>query len=403
MKNYFILLLFIFTAGTAYGELPDAFSQRFDFVKEDGKLIEIRDRTMGLGFQISPYIEFIKKALKDEQKMMRAKTDYYQSVEEMLNEDALVNGEKSNQNVKIILDSLKALEGLDVDKIFSNEKFKGFISKFESKLKKELSLLNPSVLVNTQDATYFYKGKVTYQVVTWGLSLAKQVFSSVPILNTASYVLVKVEKLIREKRLFHQNLLMHYFENHESELGLTKEDVDLAYSSIYESRIDWFAIWESNAARANWEKYGINKFYTNVRLANTALRTYSSRYSTRGKRINFAFQTVKQNDENVIINLFDKQDLFNSNPAIAFYLDQPEKMARKRMIMQLAGLGISFLPLPGFIKTLGETYIKSTYEKQKITEGALFGYFEVQQNNQRMQEVLMQYQNPFDTQLNLSL
>ena len=194
---------------------------------------------------------------------------------------------------------------------------------------------------------------------------------------------------------------MHYMERHESELGLSKEDVDLAYSSIYESRIPWYAIWESNAAKTNWTKYGINKFYTKVRTANATLRANRTRYNTRGKRMNFAFQTVKEEEENVIINLFDRQSMLNSKPAIAFYIDNPKKMVRKRIIMQLAGLGISFLPIPSFIKNIGDSYIKSTYEKQKLTEGALYGYFEAMSNSSRMEQILMQYQNPFDTQIKL--
>jgi hypothetical protein len=401
MNKYLIIAGLLLSFGNAFAGIPDAFNERFNFVKKDGKLIEIRDRSMGLGFSIAPYIKFIKETLKSEQALMKSKSDYYGDVEELLNDDAFALDEKSNQNVKIVMDSLKALENLDIDKIFSNPKFNTFISNFEGKLKFELSKLNPSVLANTQDATFFYKRKVTYQVVTWGLALAKKIFSSVPVLNTASYVLVKVEKLIREKRLFHQNLLMHYFENHESELGLSKEDVDLAYSSIYESRISWFAFWESNAAKANWTKYGVNKFYSNVRVANANLRANGTRYSTRGKRMNFAFQTVKENDENVIINLFDRQSMFNAKPAVAFYIDNPKKMVRKRIIMQLAGLGISFLPIPSFVKNIGDRYIKSTYEKQKLTEGALYGYFEATSNTARMNEVLMQYQNPFDVNIQL--
>lgn len=401
MNKYLIIAGLLLSLSNAFAGVPDTFNERFNFVKKDGKLIEIRDRSMGFGFSIAPYIKYIKETLRTEQALMRSKTNYYGDVEALLNEDALALDEKSNQNVKIVLDSMKALENLDIDSVFSDSKFKKFVSNFESKLKLELSKLNPSVLANTEDMTFFYKRKVTYQVVTWGLALAKKIFSSVPILNTASYVLVKVEKLVREKRLFHQNLLMHYMENHESELGLSKEDVDLAYSSIYESRIPWYAIWESNAAKKNWSKYGVNKFYTNFRTANATLRANRTRYSTRGKRMNFAFQTVKEGEENVIINLFDRQSMFNTKPAIAFYVDNPKKMVRKRIIMQLAGLGISFLPIPSFIKNIGDRYIKSTYEKQKLTEGALYGYFESMSNSSRMDEVLMQYQNPFDTQIKL--
>ena len=401
MKKYLIVVFVMLCAGTSMAEIPNAFYERFNFVKNEGKLVEIKDKSMGFGFQVSPYLKLIKKMIKNEQMLMKSKSDYYGEVESLLTEESLKMDEKSNQNVKIVLDSLKEIEKVDIDAIFSNVKFKNFIAKFENKMKIELAKLNPTVLVNTQDPTYFYKRKVTYQVVKWGLGLAKKIFSNVPILNTASYVLVKIEKLVRERREFHQNLLMHYMENHESDLELSKEDVDLAYSSIYESRIQWFAFWESSSAKQNWSKYGVNKFFTSVRAANTTLRANRTRYSRSGKRINYAFQVVREKDENVIVNLFDRENLFNSKPATAYYVDQPNKMVRKRIIMQLAGLGISFLPLPSFIKNIGDSYIKSTYEKQKITEGALFGYFESQANNEGMDDIIGQYMNPFDTQLKL--
>ena len=78
-----------------------------------------------------------------------------------------------------------------------------------------------------------------------------------PVLNTATYVLVEVERLIRERRHFHQNMVMHYFENVTPEkLEMTHEEVSLAWSSIYESQIPWYAKWESDSARSNWKSMG---------------------------------------------------------------------------------------------------------------------------------------------------
>ncbi|MCO4793922.1 MAG: hypothetical protein KC493_09425 [Bacteriovoracaceae bacterium] len=391
------LLTFFLLVPQAFA-LPDAFQKRFKFVKKDGKLVEVRDRSLTAGFSIRPYIKFIKENLKKEQALMNSKSDYFEEVELLLEEDFKANGEKG-EDVQIIIESLKALRDIDVDAIFNNSKFKEFITKFESKMSDALNALNPFVLARLDNSSYFYKRAVTYQVVKWGLDLAKRIFSSVPVLNTASYVLVKVEKLIREKRTFHQNMLMHYLENHESEIGLEKEEVDLVYSSIQESRIPWYAFWESNLAKQSWDKYGINKFYANVRVANTRLRSNRGRYSRSGKRLNYAFQEVTEKNEDVIINLFNNQDMFNSKPAVAYNLNNPQKIARKRMIFQLAGLGLSFLSLPQWIKDIANGYIKSHYEAQKITEGALFGYFESQEDVDMQREIIKQYQNPFDINL----
>lgn len=393
-----IVLTFLLALPSAFA-LPDAFQKRFKFVKKDGKLIEVRDASMTAGFSIRPYVEFIKDNLKKEQALMNSKSDYFMEVEELLAEDFKSMGDEKGDQTQIVVDALKALRDIDVDAIFENPQFKQYIEKIEIKMGDALNSLNPFVIARVDNSSYFYKRAVTYQVVKWGLDLARKIFSSVPILNTASYVLVKVEKLIRERREFHQNMLMHYIENHESELGLEKEEVDLIYSSIQESRIPWFAFWESNAAKQGWDKYGVNKFYANVRMANTRLRANRGRYSRSGSRLNFAFQEVVENNENVIVNLFDTNDMFNSKPAVAYNLDNPQKIARKRMVLQLAGLGMSFLSLPSWIKDIADGYIKSHYEKQRITEGSLFGYFESQGETLMQEEIIKQYQNPFDVNL----
>lgn len=397
--NLTALVLAFFLAVPSAFALPEAFQKRFKFVRDNGKLIEVRDASMTAGFSIRPYIEFIKENLKKEQALMNSKSDYFLEVEEMLAEDFKSMGDEKGDQAQIVIDSLKALRDVDVDGIFNNPKFKTYIDQVEIKMGNAMNSLNPFVIARLDNSSYFYNRAVTYQVVKWGLDLARKIFSSVPVLNTASYVLVKVEKLIRERREFHQNMLMHYLENHESEIGLEKEEVDLIYSSIQESRIPWFAFWESNAAKQGWAKYGVNKFYANVRLANNRLRANRSRYSRRGTRLNFAFQEVVEKNENVIVNLFDTNDMFNSKPAEAYNLDNPQKIARKRMVLQLAGLGLSFLSLPSWIKDIADGYIKSHYEKQRITEGSLYGYFESQEDLQMQEAIIKQYQNPFDINL----
>jgi len=60
---------------------------------------------------------------------------------------------------------------------------------------------------------------------------------------------------------------------------------------------------------------------------------------------------------------------------------------------------LSFVPLNDFIKGNVEKFIKSYFEKQRITEGALYGYFESKKDKKGMDEVKAQYLNPFDFSL----
>lgn len=393
-----ILAVLLVTSSLANAGEVDAFTKRFELIKqEDGKLIAIRDRSLSFKFSIKPYLKFIKETLLEEQSLMNSKENYSSEIEELFAEEFHEKGDTNNQNIQYLVRSMEELKKIDVEKVFNDPGFKEVVSKFESKLGDAMLKLDPRIVARLDDPTFFYKRTVGYQAVKWALNFAKSRLSTIPVLNTATYIIVKVEQLIRERRLFHQNMMMHYFENFsETKLGMTHEEVNLTWSSIYESRIPWYAFWESSAAKENWNKYGVSKFFQGVRTANTRFRDYQSNYSRVGRRFNFAFRGATYKDEDVIVNMVDSQNQFNRKPAIAYYVHKPTKIKRTRVILQLAGLGISFVPLPSFIKNIASGYFKSFYETQKITEGALYGYFESNGAKEDMAILRDQYLNPFD-------
>lgn len=377
------------------------FEKRFKIVRDDsGRVISVKEPGLKVSFSIAPYLQQIKENLKLEQALMKQKGDYDAHIEELLVSDAIDKGDKSSENIFYVVKSMRALEQIDVDGVFNSPEFKSVISAYEKKLSDAIAYIDPTIIAKPDNSRFFYKRHVTYQVVTWALNFAKKKLSSIPILNTASYVLVEVERMVRERRLYHQNMLLHYLELFpESDLGFTKNEADEIFSSIYESQIPWYAKWESDAAASNWNTYGTNKFFAGFRAATSKLRANRGRYATIDERINFAFQEVIADGEEQIVNLLDKDSMFNSKPAVSYIKTSPEKVRRKRMILQLAGLGVSFLPIPDFIKNMASSYMKSFYEKQKITEGALFAHFEVEANREMQVELKKQYLNPFDNTL----
>ncbi|MFA6235711.1 MAG: hypothetical protein WC635_00180 [Bacteriovorax sp.] len=401
-----LLCLFTVNVQSAQAKSADAFFKRFQVVRaEDGKLIGIRDRTLPVKFSVAPYVKLVRSQLLEEQNLMSpgsvAGGKYDAEVKNLIAEDMDFdlsgNQAKFDQEVQLVVDSLRKLAVLNIDFIFTHEIFKDVVGKFEGKISDAIMLLDPTMIANVNDSTYFYKRNVTYKAVTWGLDFARKRMSNIPMLNTVSYVIVQVEKLITERRQFHQNMLLHYLENFkESELGLTHDEVNLIWSSIYESRIQWFAFWESSAAKNNWAKYGVNNFYLNFRTGTTNLKNAQSIYTEISDRTNYAFQKVTFNNEKVIVNLFDKESMFQNRPAVAFNYDRPTQVVRKRVMLSLAQLGLSFVPLSAVIKDYMGSFIKSFYEKQRITEGALYGHFESNGDSAGLQQVADQYMNPFD-------
>ena len=402
-----LICMFVMNTNAAFAKSADAFHKRFQVIRSaDGKLVGIRDRTMPVKFEVAPYVKMVKSQLMQEQSLMAqglASGEYESQVRATLEEDReLLLSEGFTQQdyenyVQTVVDSLKKLAVVNVEGVFANPAFNEVVGKFEGKITDAILLLDPTILSNVQDPTFFYKRNVTYKAVSWALDFARKRLSNIPILNTVSYVVVQVEKLIAERRSFHQNMLLHYLENFdEKELGLTHDEVNMIWSSIYESRIPWYAFWESNNAKANWMKYGVNNFYANFRGATARLTKAGSIYTEVNQRMNYAFQQVTYNNEKVVVNLFDNESMFQKRPAVAYNYDRPTQIARKRVMLTLAQLGLSFVPLPATIKDTAGNFIRSYYATQKITEGALYGYFESMGETPGMMQIKSQYMNPFD-------
>ena len=153
--------------------------------------------------------------------------------------------------------------------------------------------------------------------------------------------------------------------------------------------------WESQKAKSRWSRYGTDLFYKAIRVANGQLRRSKHKYERVGDRINYAFVRAELNNTPVILNLFHKDNMLSSEFAIAHYENDVTKVAKRRALLQLAELGLSFISLPSWIKSNVVTYIKSYYYQQQLTEGALYAYFESNGNLEMKDVILHNQMNPF--------
>jgi len=378
----------------------DQFLERFEFVREDGKLIAVRDKSLTKTFKITGYVKYIKEQLLAEQALMAQEgLDYDEQMRDLLYHDgnSVRRRERKDRNKENIVLSMKELANVDFEAVFSNPVFNEVLNKFESKLTEAFFYIDPQLIAKPDNSSFFYKRAVTHQVVSWALNFAKKKLSTVPLLNTAAYAIVEIEKMITKRRLYHQNNLLTYLELYpEDKIGLTKEEADSLFSSVYESRIPWYAFWESSKAKMNWARYGSSQFYAGFRVGSNKLRSYKNLYTSVGERYSYAFQEVEYKGERVIINLFDKNNKFDSKPAIAYNFDRPNRIRRLRSVLTLARLGLSFVSLPAFIKDTASDYMKSYYETQQITEGALLTNFLIKGNDEAAKNIRRQYINAFD-------
>ncbi len=381
-----ILMLGVISLAFGNTQLNESFNNRFKIVRsDDGVLEKIKSSTILTTFNFSYILKEIKKELQDEQKRMEQKSNYRNEVKELLFSDDFSFGtldrresrNKKDQNVKNTLDSLEALYDVDLDAIYANPNFKKVVKEFEAKLIDNFKILDIATVANAQNGAYFYRITVNYQFLTWGLNWSRKKFTSLPVLNVVSYILTSLEKAFREQRSFNQNMLLYYIENHPAEtLGLTDKEADLTISSIYESKIPWYGLFESRRARASWDLYGVDKFFKSIRAVNSGFRSMGPLYDDVRDRINFAFQNVTYKGQDVIVNLYDRDHGYTKNLAIAYYYDSPFKIKRRRQIIQAARLGLKFLPVAKFIKNSVDGFLSSMYVLQRQREGALVGYFE---------------------------
>ncbi|MBI2520897.1 MAG: hypothetical protein HYV97_10785 [Bdellovibrio sp.] len=382
--------LFVF-AGDAHERALNNFNKRFILIRENGKLLEVRDRFLSLGFKIRPVVAYYKSLISSEQAKMALSPESYKA---QIDKTFLETYEATPDYLN---ESLISLQNIDIEKVFSDPKFNELLGKFEARIDQELANIGLITLARPYDSKFFYKRQVLYEIVKAFLNLAKSQLGEVPVLNTAMFIIQQAERMIRQRRTFHQNMLLHYLENFkEEELGLTHDEANMIWSSIYESRIPWYAFWETDFANQNWMKYGTDRFFQSIRLANTRLRDQAGQYQELGIRHNFAFQDAKLKDKKVIINLFDTKHMFSSRQAVAYYYDKPSLVIRQRVLLQLGQLGLSFLSIPGFIKDFTGSFMKSMYENQRLTEGALVGYFESKEHYAMAQQMAIQNVNPFE-------
>lgn len=399
MKKFLIVLSFLLVH-SSYADQLQGFKRRFQIVRNDsGEVVAIKDRTLKPKFELKPFVDQLKREVKAHQVAMESKDPSYRLALEAFYDELESNAKNSDEldSIRIVRESLDNLPNVDFDRMMNNPKVKDLMAKFEAKMKEKLAILSLNTVARLDDSRYFFKKQITYQAVKFALDLAKKIFSRVPLLNTASYVAVRVERLVRETRTYHQNMLLHYFQHYTpAEIGMTKKEIDIAASSIFESRISPFNIFESRTAQDTWSVYGFRKLYQSVRFGQNRLRSLGPVYDSVDEKLNFAFRNVTLKGEKVIVNLLDNTHTFSKRPPVAYFYSKPNKVQQTRTLMRLAQVGLSFIPVSDGLKDLVNGFIDSFYKKQKITEGALVAHFESQNDNTLARTIFANSINPFD-------
>ena len=379
------------------------FNDRFKIVKNDqNQVTAIKLKKAVTQFTIMPFIEQIKDDLIKEQHTFTAlgSAEKETEINELLRDMGYEVDSKEawSFEASALKNALMNIPNINIEEAFVGVNQSDFWKEFQAKLQEAMLFIDPTVLANLEDSRFFYKKNVTYKVVEWALREAQKRFSNVPVLNIATFVIVRVHDMMLEQRHFHHNMLLHYFETiPETSLGMTKEEVDKTVSSIYEYRIEATNFIESNKAARDWLNYGMNNFYTTVRTGNNRIREWQGPFTNvrfqNIKKLNFNFVEVTEDGARKVYHLHKNAHQFSSKPALAFDYSNPKRVKRNRALLNLGGVAIGFIKLPGWLKGSVESFIKSFYVEQVRLEGALVGYFESTGDSVMIEKIYSQRAN----------
>lgn len=397
LKAISILSLQLLTL-QAFAQDLSSFNKYFKLVRDEaGHVQYVKMNFVQEKVSLAPYLKQVTEDLKKEIELLRTKHGH-EELEKLL-ADLQEGSEKTyevDESIHTLRDSFDHLRNVSIDQFLEPAKGQGVLNYFRTELEKALSFIDLSILANTNDARFFYKRHVSSEILKRALNLAKKRFDSVPVLNLVSFIMVEVHEMILEQRHFYQNMLLHYLENiDESKMGLGRDEADRIFSSIYESRIGLINVMESNLAVKTWQRYGLNKFYAKVRVANNKLRRSTRNFQEVGARLNFAFFVARENNELVIKNLFHTKHRFSGEMATAYSFERPSRVKRFRALLNIGKLGLGFLPIPSWLKGQVESFVDSYYKEQKKLEGSLVAYFDLAGNSFMAAKIREQMINPY--------
>jgi hypothetical protein len=390
--------LLMFQTFASATESLEGFQKRFKIVREnDGAVKGVKMKMFNPKFSVKPYFDHVVTMVKKELERRKNKSyDFNSEVDTFVSQLRLATkSSDEDQAVDAIEEALRDVHTFGLEKTFKEIQTKGVLAKFEKDLRDVLMNFSLTIIARTEDSRFFYRRNVTYEVVRRAVDFARKRFDNVPVLSLISYVMVEVHDMIMEQRIFHQNMLLHYLSNFDAkDLGLTKKDADLIYSSIFESRIAATNFMESNRAAANWDFYGTDKFFVMLRTVNTRLRRQASTLNVE-KRLNWAFIEVTEDGKRLIKNGLINKHMLSGKMATAYDFAKPQRIQRERFLMQLGQMGLGFIPIPGFIKNIARQFLNSMYVEQRRLEGALVGHFETTGNAVMLKNIKEQSMNPY--------
>lgn len=256
--------------------------------------------------------------------------------------------------------------------------------------------LRPDVLAKPADPTHYFRQYVVDQAFQQILNLVIKKLPSIPYLGVIRSVLQDLSSVFEDQRTYQQYLLMNYLTLLKpEELGLSPLEVGQVLSSVYADQLKLQAAVQLRQLKEQWDSYGLRRYEQQLMATNNEIRLgkEATAYLEGSRMLNWiygeVFMDVKAKGTSFwssstgkaktrrIYNFGARAYMFSKQPSLVWDELHPQKVKITRLLIKLGQMGIDALPIPGIIKSAANQFAQSTYQQQRLMEGALVGYAEL--------------------------
>ncbi len=422
MKHLIVSLLLLVSLQEVFAQVTpvkDGFTKRFVIDRnEKGELVSVRSKQIVTSFSLIPFLKLLFEHIAQiPQTHKEFQSGVYQSqvedtiqaLRDMSEKEVMLgdvpSGDEPTPEERIakIEASLDYLPKVDFKPLIDRLNQDPDLKDFEKRLPGLLEKLRPDVMAKPNDTKFFFNKALIEKLVGFILSQAANRLPSVPYLGLLQGLLEDVQNILSEQRVFQQNVLIAYLINFKSkDLGMTDDEVNKVLSSIYVSRLGIEAFNQLRNIEARWMGYGWNEYYTIARATDNRLSTSirAGEVDSTSQRIDMAFALVTSEGgaKKRILNMHNNMHMFSRKPGLAYDYEKPNRVKMFRLYLRLGQIGLDFINIPSFVKSLVNQFADSFYRPHRLMEGSMIGYLEIfpSTNNESLKQgLLKQSMHPY--------
>jgi hypothetical protein len=385
------------------------FDQHFKLIKDNkGNLLYVQKKMQLKKFKLEGFLNKLKFEIKEELDVQNTfhidadETAYRENLNDLLDidesmafaDDPVKKDELKNK--KRVRRSLLNLRKVNWEKRFVKLENDQIIKDFGKKIKQILKTFDFTVMAAPSDKSFFFKKQIINQVLKEVIKRLRKKHLNIPYLNFATYVVNKVGEFILQDRFFQQNMMMSLMFYNEKDLTLNPMEINHIISSIFESRMDFKNRAERKKLKENWDGYGILQLFSMERTALNNMSKYKN-----GRNINMAFfegtfANKKGKQTQGYYHHFLSNHQFTQKKALAFDVNNKNRVLRLRALLFVAQAGVNFIPfIPGMIKNLADNFINSMTQEQIKQEGFLYAHLMTEGKQDIAKIIKLQSINPW--------